>query len=183
MNEMSDIMRHIRGYHVLISLVIFLLFMFFILPSESQKSSALGLESSPDTSFLYTGDDLYEIANQYGEAGRQFYIEQRFTFDLVWPLVYGLFLTTALVFLSQFFTNTWLRKLYTLPLLAMGFDYVENIMTSIVMHRYPKETIIIGDLAGSITAAKWTTLSISFVVLVIILFIYSLKRIKKEKHT
>lgn len=176
-------MKNIRWYYVLISLGIFVLFMIFVLPNESQKSSTLGLESSPDTSWFYTSDELYDIANQYGEEGRHFYIEQRFTFDLIWPLVYGLFLTIALAFFCQSSAQGWLKKLYLLPLIAVGLDYTENIFTATVMYRYPKETFLMADIAGYITMLKWMTLMMSFMLLMLIITIYVIKFMKKEtKH-
>jgi hypothetical protein len=178
---MSDGMKKIRWYYVLISLGIFVLFMIFVLPNESQKSSALGIESSPDTSWFYTSDELYDIANQYGEAGRRFYIEQRFTFDLIWPLVYGLFLTLSVAFFGQSSTKAWIKKLYLLPLIAVGLDYIENIFTATVMYRYPKETFLMADIAGYITSLKWITLMISFMLLMWIVTIYVVTRMKKEK--
>lgn len=176
-------MKNIRWYYVLISLGIFVLFMIFVLPNESQKSSALGLESSPDTSWFYTSDELYDIADQYGLEGRRFYIEQRFTFDLIWPLVYGLFLTIALAFFCQSSVQGWLKKLYLLPVFAVGLDYIENIFTATVMYRYPKETFLMADIAGYITMLKWMTLMMSFMLLMLIITIYVIRLMKKEtKH-
>ena len=43
---------------------------------------------------MYSTSDLYEMAQSYGADGRGLYVKARFTFDLVWPLVYTLFLVT-----------------------------------------------------------------------------------------
>lgn len=164
-----------------ITFVVFLLFMVVVLPGESGKSAALGLEQSPDTSFFYTADQLYGIAEQYGEAGRSFYIEQRFSFDLVWPLVYGAFLMTSLAFLGQRASTKRRMRWFYLPIIAVAFDYLENIMTATVMGRYPLETMILADLAGFMTSIKWITLSLSFLVFLAVLGIHVLNRFKKGK--
>lgn len=174
-------MKKNTWFLVLLNFVLFVLFMVFVLPGESGRSAALGLEHSPDTSFFYTANQLYDIARQYGEAGRAFYIEQRFTFDLVWPLVYGSFLTTSLAFFGRDLSAKRLKRLYLLPIVVVVFDYFENIMTATVMHRYPLETIILADLAGIFTSLKWMTLSFSFMILLALLGRFIILRFKRRK--
>lgn len=171
-------LKHLNGYASLITLVTFIVFVIFVLPNESQKSEALGLISGPDTSFFYTANKLYQIADSYGIIGRQFYIRQRFTFDIIWPIVYGAFLYFNSIYFYKkhhFSKNTYM--LY-LPIVAVVFDYLENIMTSIVMYRYPNQTIIIDHMAGFMTSLKWITLSASFVVLLYLILIYTVNKLK-----
>lgn len=91
----ANIVNKTNAIVVLLSLIIFMSFIIFILPQESAKSEAFGLMESIDTSFIYTADDLYRIAESYGEEGRAFYIRQRFTFDLIWPIAYTQFILIA----------------------------------------------------------------------------------------
>ncbi len=176
-------MKKVAWYHLLIPLIGFIGFMVFILPQESIKSDAFGLEQSPDTSIFYTGEQLYQIAESYGAEGRAFYVHQRFTFDVVWPLAYGLFLCFAILYFSQRIESKWVKKIYYLPIGAVLIDYLENIMTATVMYRFPKETIIISDLAGMVTLVKWLSLSLAFVALfvmaMIVLYQKILKGVKK----
>ena len=65
------------------ALVLFIVFMVTVLPSQSENAREQSGESSPDMSFFFTVDELYEIAESYGEAGRDAYVKARFTFDLV----------------------------------------------------------------------------------------------------
>lgn len=169
-----------NGYIALSTFIFFMIFLIVILPNEAQKSDALGLMTSPDTSFFYTKQTLYEIAHAYGFIGRSFYIKQRFTFDLVWPLVYGSFLFINSVYLYQKNQFSKYRILLLLPLVAVVFDYLENIMASIVMYRYPSETMIVADLAGFMTALKWLSLSLSFIIIVV-LFSMALLRFVRNK--
>lgn len=168
--------KYFNIFTVVGSFIFFLLFVIFILPAESTKSLALGLEMSPDTSIYYTASRLYEIAFSYGAEGRRFYIHQRFTFDLIWPIVYGSFLFIT----SVYFYN--LGKIHVkafiwlyLPIIAVTFDYLENIMTALVMYRFPNETFLFDRLAGVMTLLKWITLSLSFGLLIvwIVLFLYN----------
>lgn len=171
--------KYFNGYTFLGTFIIFLIFMIFVLPAESAKSLALGLDMSPDTSIFYTASKLYEIALSYGAEGRNFYIQQRFTFDLIWPIAYGSFLFVSSVYFikliklpKKFYLLLWL------PVMAVIFDYLENVMAALVMYRYPNETIIIDRLAGVMTLFKWVTLSMAFISLIVLVAIYLNIKIK-----
>lgn len=174
-------MRRLSYVHVIVSGLIFLSFMIFVLPSEASKSADLGLEDSPDTSFFYTKDELYLIADSYGEEGRAFYVHQRYTFDVIWPIAYGLFLTLGLAYVVKDHKNLWMRRVYTLPIAAVFIDYLENIMTATVMYRFPRETIIFSDLAGFVTSLKWISLSLSFVLFIVLFVIFTIHKIKERR--
>lgn len=168
--RISDWLSRIStGWIVLTALVIFLLFTALVLPQQATKATQeTGGAHSPDTSFLYTPDDLYRMAESYGEQGRQAYIRARFTFDLVWPLVYTLFLATATswVFGRAFAPCSRWQGANLAPLLGALFDYLENLSTSLVMARYPAQTPVVDTLAPLFTALKWGVLGVSFILLV-----------------
>jgi hypothetical protein len=156
------------GWVALVALLIFLLFTALVLPQQaSQAEGETGSTDSPDTSFFYSPGDLYRMAESYGKDGRQAYIRARFTFDLVWPLVYTLFLATATswIFGRTFASGSGWQLANLLPLLGALFDYLENISTSLVMARYPDQTAVFDTLAPIFTALKWTMLGASFALL------------------
>jgi flagellar basal body-associated protein FliL len=154
----------------LISAVIFSLFTVFVLPGQSDSSNAqLSEAGTPDLSFYYSSTELYQMAESYGEQGRQAYISARFTFDLIWPLVYGFFLIATLGWLLKIafpLDSRWQRA-NLLPLFGMLFDYLENISTSLVMARFPIQTPIVDGLAGIFTSLKWILIVASFILLVV----------------
>ena len=76
------------GWMTLLGLVVFVLFMIFILPQQAQKAEAYSGGTSPDTSYIYSARDLYQMADDYGPEGRAAYIHARFTFDLIYTLAY-----------------------------------------------------------------------------------------------
>jgi len=156
------------GWVTLAALVIFLLFAALVLPQQATKAAQeSGGVDSPDTSFFYTPDDLYRMAESYGAQGRQAYIRARFTFDLAWPLVYTLFLVTAIswVFSKAFTPHSCWQRANLAPLLGALFDYLENLSTSLVMGRYPAQTAVVDLLAPLFTALKWGLLGVSFFLL------------------
>ena len=171
MKILSDWINKIStGWVTLICLVIFLLFTALVLPSQAAGADAYSGEiGSPDTSLYYSADELYQFAEAYGPQGRSAYIRARVTFDIVWPLVYLLFLTTAI---SWAYKKTgragefWMR-LNLLPVFGLVFDYLENAATALVMWRYPDPTPFLPHLAGVFTTIKWIFVGGSFAVLVL----------------
>ena len=149
--------------------VLFLLFSLLVLPGQTQGANAYSEGvGSPDLSFFYTAQNLYDMAEAYGEAGRQSYIQARFTFDLIWPIMYALFLTTSIswLFIRGISPYSWFRITNIVPILGMVFDYLENISTSIVMGRYPNQTAGLDSLASIFTLLKWVFIAGSLVLLV-----------------
>lgn len=156
------------GWVALAGLVIFLLFSALVLPRQSAAAEEVaGGAGSPDTSISYSPADLYQMAEAYGEEGRSAYIRARFTFDVIWPLVYTLFLGTAISWLfgKAFAADSRLQRANLAPVLGALFDYLENVSTSLVMLRYPDQTAVVDVLAPVFTLLKWVFVGGSFVLL------------------
>jgi len=157
--QLSDFLYKItNGWVALLALVVFLLFAGLVLPGQAASAETYsGNAGSPDLSFYYSAQDLYHMAEVYGEQGRGAYVRARFTFDLIWPLVYTFFLCTAIswVYARAFTTHSLWRDANLVPVLAMLVDYLENLSTSLVMLRYPHPTIVVGSLAPLFTMLKW----------------------------
>lgn len=153
----------------LITLALFVMFMLVVLPSEASRSDeVLGSAPSPDTSFYYSKDDLYQMAEEYGQEGRLYYLDSRISFDIIWPLVYTFFLINAISWLldKTILEGSKLRLLNLVPLAGILLDYLENISNMVVMFRFPQQTDILASLAGIITSLKWVFVSGSFLILV-----------------
>jgi hypothetical protein len=153
------------------ALAIFILFMIFVLPQQAAESPSAGLEAgSPDSSLWYTPAELYRMAEAYGDAGRQAYVRERFTFDLVWPLVYGIFLAAAISWFSrQAFAGASLWQRANLaPVLGVLLDFLENVSSSLVMARYPQRTPVVDLLAPVFTLTKWAFVGGSFLLLALV---------------
>jgi len=149
----------------LAGLALFLFFIGFILPAQTARALPTSEEvGSPDLSFYYTPGELYEMAEAYGVQGRAAYIRTRFSFDLIWPLVYTLFLSTTISWLFKqiSISKSWWGWANLVPLFGMVFDYAENISTSLVMYRYPKSADLLAAIAPIFTAAKWILVALSF---------------------
>jgi hypothetical protein len=175
---------HMPYWYGLLSTIAFTLFIVIVLPQQSSLAVQNGLNESIDTSWFYNASDLYRIAQSYGESGRQFYILQRWTFDLIWPLVYFSFIFSLSALLYQSIglskMNRWIL---TFIWFSLGFDYLENTMVSIVMARFPNPTWVIADLAGTITSLKWLSLSLGFFVLFALIIIKLIQVFLRMRHS
>ena len=167
--RISDWLRRVSSAWVALStLAIFLLFSALVLPRQAASAEeGAGGVGSPDTSFHYSPDDLYRMAEAYGERGRAAYVRARFTFDVIWPLVYTLFLATAIswVFSRACALESLWQRANLAPVLGALFDYLENVSASIVMFRYPAQTPVVEILTPVFTSVKWVFVSGSFVLL------------------
>lgn len=157
-----------RGWVLLAALLIFLFFMAWVLPEQAASAADMtGDTASPDLSLYYNPSQLHQMAAGYGEMGRKAYIKARFTFDLVYPLVYAVFLALAISCLLAYLLpagNAW-RRLNLLPVCAALFDFLENIAASLVMVSYPEPLFGVAGLAGIFTLVKWLLITASFLVL------------------
>jgi hypothetical protein len=159
-----------NGWVALSTLLIFLLFTALVLPRQSsQVKMETNAAGSPDMSFFYSANDLYRMAEAYGDTGRDAYIRARFTFDLIWPLVYTLFLTTEIswVYRKAFEPDSLWQRMNLVPVMAALFDYLENISTSLVMMQFPTRMPLVAMLASVFTLGKWLLVVGSFVLLMI----------------
>ena len=164
------------------SVVVFLLFSVTILPAQSAAAEAYsGSEGTPDLSFLYTPSDLYQMADQFGSGGRIAYVKARFTFDLIFPIIYGVFLVTTISFLldTLYQPSRWQRQLNLIPVAGVLFDLLENSAASIVITRFPDLSPISASLAPIFTLVKWIFVGGSFFLLILCLILRIIKKIKK----
>ena len=185
MSNLSKIL-HTRstGPVTLIALVIFLLFTALVLPQQAADAEAnAGGAASPDTSLVYTPAELYAMAEAYGPEGRAAYIRARFTFDLVWPLVYAAFLATAISWLSRRAFPAGSPGLWAnlVPVIGALLDYLENIAAALVVGRYPARTPIVDLLAPAFTFLKWIFVGGSFAVLLLVLVAALWHRLRESR--
>ena len=152
------------------ALLIFVLFSVWVLPGQSAAAERYaGSAGSPDQSFVYSPSDLYRMAEAYGVQGRQAYVRARFTFDLVFPLVYTLFLVTSISWLfgKAFAPDSTWRRANLVPLWGALFDFAENVSAAAVMARYPQRTPVLDVLASLFTPLKWVFVGGSFILLLV----------------
>ena len=141
---------------VMVASMGFILFVSLVLPwFSAYTTKMIGNLASPDSSLFYTAKELYTMAESYGESGRRTYVLLRWTFDVIWPLVYTVFLVFWTVKLSSYIKGKkWISNLFFLPVIAMILDFVENIGATVVMVRYPSTVGIIAYITPWATFLK-----------------------------
>ena len=151
---------------MIVSLLVMVGFMIFVLPAQAANSAQeSGSERSPDTSFFYTPQDLYQMAEEYGADGRQAYNQTRWTFDLVFPLVYTSFLAVGISWFIQRLTgwaDIW-NLTNLLPVLGGIFDLLETSAATYAMFRFPAKAQFAMASASLFTPIKWVLVSTSFI--------------------
>jgi hypothetical protein len=181
LNELSKfLIRASTGKVALLGVLIFLAFGVLVLPREAARAEQVSRGAgSPDTTLMYTREELYSLAEAYGSEGRRAYVRARYTFDIAFPFVYGFFLVTAIGWLLAKVTGAGnrLRMINLIPILGVLFDFLENLSTSIVMLRYPQETDLVAALAPILSLVKWIFVYGSFAVLGVLVLIWVVRRI------
>lgn len=156
-----------RWWLLILSSGLFLVFMVIVLPVQAQQAAEYASDSqSPDTSFLLGPSELYDIAAAYGPTGRRQYIQARWTFDVIFPLVYGLFFFSAInSTLRRVWPNRpWLSRLALLAPAAIAADLLENSALSGLMALYPRQIAGLAILATALSTLKWLLVSLAMVV-------------------
>jgi hypothetical protein len=171
LQRISEWLRQVSSGKVAAAgLLIFLLFSATVLPGQSATAEKYaGNVGSPDQSLFYSPADLYRMAEAYGAEGRQAYVRARFTFDLVFPLVYTLFLVTSISWLfgKAFAPDSRWQRANLAPLLGALFDFAENISAAAVIGRFPQRTPVLDVLASVFTPLKWVLVGGSFILLLV----------------
>jgi hypothetical protein len=178
-DDMKVIEKYASFRNVIISLVVFGLFVGLVLPYmntlSEQYTSTVG---SPDTSFSFDLARLNEIRMSYGEEGRINYVIIRWTFDVIWPFVYFAFLGLSTAFLSK--KIGFSTKLLYIPIVAVLFDFLENITATFYMLGYPNDLYAVGYILIASSMIKWLFVSGSFLMVLELFVIHLYKMIKNR---
>jgi hypothetical protein len=140
------------------SIVIFALFMALVLPGQSAKVAQGTPEgASFDTSLFHTPAQALDRAAAHTPEARFAYIAARWSFDLAFPLVYGLFALAGWAFgIARLGPRLSARpRLALVALLGPAFDFVENIAATVLMASVPARPLGWGIAASIATPLKW----------------------------
>jgi hypothetical protein len=152
------------GPLVIVSVLIFALFIAVILPGQKAKTGEYaGDAGSVDTSFFPKPDQVYTIAEAYGEHGREQYIKARYTFDVIWPLAYTFFMVALITFCTKKIFGAGSKWIH-LNLIAIGpivFDFIENGFAMAVMSAYPDRMDGVVYVMATATMIKWVIMGVA----------------------
>ena len=129
---------------------------------------------TPDSDFFYNTDRLLEIKSLHNEAGIKAYVFTRFTYDLLWPVIYTFFMVSTIAFMTRDMkASKILSFIKILPYLGFVFDILENMSCSLYFLSIAME--LTGLIAPIFSAIKWISIALTMF-LQVILFIYMIYR-------
>ena len=150
----------VRGRVLLALLALGLVFNLVLFPWRTGELRALsGLEEPTlDARLTYTVETAYAVADALGPQGRAQYALSELSLDLVYPLLYGLFLSLLSVWLLRRLVlpgSGWLRLAW-LPFAVVACDYAENVGIVQLLLTYPARTPAVAQVTSLFTTSKWT---------------------------
>lgn len=128
----------------------------------------------------YTKAEVADYFETIGPDGREVYRFVTGRIDMIFPLVYGFLMFTALAWLYREYGHRFpfILVLFALPLLAMAFDYVENSNTLGLLKKYPELNEATVNAASRITRVKRVLFILALVPVVLAVAIYCIRWLK-----
>jgi len=171
------LVRFSTGRTLLTLFILSFLFNIVIMPGVQWRMDLRSGGVEPlDLGFYYTAQEALERVEAFGET-RLFYAVVQLTADLLYPLVYGFFLSVLLVTLYRrgFSVTSRVQMVAFLPLLSMVFDYLENFSIVYLLLTYPAQSPLVhpaqsqlaATYAGFFTMLKWFTLFLTLIAVLV----------------
>ncbi len=160
--------RNIAGLGILI-----VVFNVLIMPSLAGKNNGKTIELL-DLQFAYTPERAFQLLDSYDGPTRKSYIKVELTLDIIYPVVYTLFLSFSLFLL---FPRE--QKLALLPYAILASDIFENMGIVRMLLWYPDKSTALAIATSTFSTIKW------ILVLVCIALVFAgltIHLIKKTRH-
>jgi len=141
-----------------------------ILPAASARIEPwAGDAGALDLLFFYTPDKAYSLISAYGEPGRGFYRNFELTIDILYPVVYALFLSLLISWLFQrgFSPESPIQRMNVAPLGAWGFDLLENLGIVWMLETYPSASASLAWTTALCTMGKWIFVGASMILILL----------------
>ena len=155
--------------------VIYLIFPLYLLPNIINTGNVGPL----DLLFWYNHDTLYNMLTSYGEVLRSRYIIGLLTADLAYPIYYGTLLVIILTLVIKKHLIPVPQKIIFIPYIAVFFDLTENCLLIFLLRTFPTKHNVIADIAGFITATKWS----AFIIIAMFLIYLVAYGLRSRKST
>lgn len=154
---------------LVLSIILFALAINMLLPQMSAMIiSANGIDVTPDSDFWYDSERLSEIRDMFSQEGKTAYVQTRFTFDFLWPLIYTFFFVSCIGYMMKSKERSLLiQVIYLLPFIAIALDIIENILCSLYFMSIGGEYI--APLASVASSLKWIGIFMVFGIILILL--------------
>ncbi|HEX5838974.1 MAG TPA: hypothetical protein VFY26_14155 [Anaerolineales bacterium] len=110
-----------------------------------------------DLMFFYTPETAFDMIEKYGPAGRDLYRKILLTVDVLYPVLYTLFLGLFMSWLFQrgFPRESQMQRMNTVPVGGFLFDLLENIGIVSMLSMYPSIPAALAWVTMLISTVKW----------------------------
>lgn len=156
--------KHTRGWMVWTALALTALFYLFILPAAQAEIVAVSGADAKllDVRFFYTPQETRTLLEALGAVGRARYRAFALGLDILFPVVYNVFLCLALAWslCRSFAPQRAAQRLTLLPMGSLLCDWLENAAIAILLTVYPAQLAGIAWLATVFTLLKWTLIGV-----------------------
>ncbi|WP_445385803.1 hypothetical protein ACT6NV_03080 [Robiginitalea sp. IMCC44478] len=168
----------------LLSHAVLVLMMLFTFPRINAK---FGTQAFDLKTFGYSLLEARVMLRELDQSTVDFYLfPQLFLLDILYPVLLALFLSTAIIGLSgllKISRNHVFSNLFMLPFLAMFTDYIENILISVMLINRTNVPPGVIKTASIFTQMKGGFTTLSWLVVLILLVVWVVKKGKNKKHT
>jgi len=131
-----------------------------------------------DLHFYYSSFQVYEHLTALGEDGRSAYTCMALSADLVFPVIYSLALSVALMLTLKKLCPpaSRFRYLCLFPFLIVIIDWCENLSLAFVVQTFPEQVAWIVSFASFFTSLKWSLVVITVLMLLTAITIQAFNR-------
>ena len=181
-NRQMKILDHVKELATLkifllflvLTIVVAMVMMGYVNPQILALSGGLPIL---DSRLGYTFAEANHLFTVLGEQGRQLYTTLQ-VLDLIFPLGYGISMTLALtgIITRLFPEGHSMEKTILIPILAMIFDYLENITIATMIASYPNLSPLVVNIANIFTLLKWSCIILALVLLVVLAMLALVKK-------
>lgn len=132
-------------------------------------SKAISLVTSGQRLFdqrpSFSDAEVYARLTDFGASGREMYLHFTYTTDVLFPLIFLVFLLLLGRYVSSRvpINNTFRKALWTLPLMWFAADMLENAMVFNLLADYPARNDLLVNGLGVVTVLKFVLLALSIV--------------------
>ncbi len=179
----NSISNNVKGGRVLLffilSSIVYAVMIFVTIPKLFHYSN--GMKILDIMPFGYSYQYVTQLFTDLGINGRSFYLNYQIPLDMVYPFLFGLSYFYIMAYFLQKIDQWKSPFLYLsfLPFIGALFDYFENIGTIVMLHNYPNSSHVAVQINSFFTISKSIFISIYFITLIMVLIIFSIKKVSK----
>ena len=118
-----------------------------------------------DLYFSYRPEQVYEYLETLGATGRSAYTRMLLIPDLVFPVIYAMALSIALMLVLRRLLPLARLSLCLFPFLIVIADWLENLSLFIVTREFPERADAIAGYASLFTSLKWVLMALTVLIL------------------